>query len=232
MKIFGYITLVALAGAVLLRAQTNTSTNAVDQILALVTTNAPASKPPAPRLPTRIESDSVDFDLAAREATYHGHVYVDDPEIKLHCDWLVADLPQTGHINHIVAETNVVIDATDDKGQKMHATGDKAVYVYNVENGVTNEVVTLTGHAKVENVQGWMTGEPITLDAITKHVHAENMKMVYWQKPDVASTSTNVTAMTTNSPATATNSQATVTNSSAVKTNLLPATTNQATAQK
>ena len=33
-------------------------------------------------------------------------------------------------MTNIVAETNVVIDATDDKGQKMHATGDKAVYVY------------------------------------------------------------------------------------------------------
>ena len=84
--------------------------------------------------------------------------------MKLHCEWLVADLPQTGRISHIVAETNVVIDATDDKGQNMHATGDKAVYTYDVENGVTNEMVTLTGNAKVENAQGWLTGEPITLN--------------------------------------------------------------------
>ena len=184
----------------------------MDEILALVTTNAPASKPPAPRLPTRIESDSVDFDLTAHEATYRGHVCVDDPEMKLTCEWLVADLPQTGgHINHIVAETNVVIDATDDKGQTMHATGDKAVYVYNVENGVTNEMVTLTGNAKVENAQGWMTGEPITLDCVTKHVHADNMKMVYWQNLDDATAGTNrAPAMArTNSPATATNSPAT-----------------------
>lgn len=213
------------AGAGPLRAQTNTNTNAVDQILALVTTNAPAPKPQVPRMPTHIESDSVDFDLAAREATYRGHVYVDDPEIKLHCDWLVADLPQTGHINHIVAQTNVVIDATDDKGQKMHATGDKAVYVYHVENGATNEVVTLTGHAKVENVQGWLTGEPIVLDCITKRIHAENLKMVYWQKPGNAASSTNVTGVATNSAATATNS-------TVATNNRPPGTTNQATAQK
>ncbi len=50
--------------------------------------------------------------------------------------------------NHIVAETNVVIDATDDKGQKMHATGEKTVYVFAVQNGVTNETVTLTGNAE------------------------------------------------------------------------------------
>ena len=64
----------AIAGAGTLRAQMNTHTNAVDEILALVTTNAPAPKPPLPRAPTRIESDSVDFDLTAREATYRGHV--------------------------------------------------------------------------------------------------------------------------------------------------------------
>ena len=28
----------------------------------------------------------------------------------------------------------------------MHATGDKAVYDYSVQNGVTNETVTLTGN--------------------------------------------------------------------------------------
>ena len=119
---------------------------------------------------------------------------MDDPEIKLHCEWLVADLPQTGGAStNIVAETNVVIDATDDKGQKMHATGDKAVYVYAVENGVTNEMVTLTGHAKAGKCAGQ---DDRRADYLGPHhqarARAENMKMVYWQKPDVASTGTNV----------------------------------------
>ena len=46
----------------------------------------------------------------------------------------------------------------------MHATGDKAVYDYDVQDGVTNETVTLTGNPQVENAQGRMTGDPIIWD--------------------------------------------------------------------
>jgi len=60
------IALIALANVWPLYAQTNT--NAVDEILALVTTNTPTPKPKPPRQPTRIESDSVDVDLTARRA--------------------------------------------------------------------------------------------------------------------------------------------------------------------
>ena len=46
---------------------------------------------------------------------------VDDPEMKLTCEWLVADLPQTGgRVDHIVAETNVVIDC-DGRQRPDHA---------------------------------------------------------------------------------------------------------------
>lgn len=211
---------------------TNANTNAVSQILALVTTNAPVVKPP-PRGATHIESDSVDFDLTKREATYRGHVRVDDPEMKLRCEWLVADLPQTGgRMTNIVAETNVVIDATDNNGQKIHATGDKAVYTYNVLNGVTNEIVTLTGNAKVERTDGWLTGEPITLDCVTKQIHADNAKMVYWQNLNSALAGTNVPSVKTNLPVVETNLPVTETNLPVVETNLAPPATNQTTAPK
>jgi lipopolysaccharide transport protein LptA len=141
--------------------------------------NAAPKPPPAP---TRIESDSADFDLTARTAIYRGHVRVNDPEMKLSCALLVADLPPTGgRVNHIVAETNVVLDFVDEKGQTMHATSDKAVYAYRAQNDVTNEVVTLTGNAKVENAQGWLTGEPIIWDRAGNHLTAMNQKMIFRQ---------------------------------------------------
>ena len=63
----------------------------------------------------------------------------------------MANMPQNGeHVTNIVAKTNVVIDFTDEKGQKSHATGRKGVYFYHVENGVTNETVTLTGTPEQE----------------------------------------------------------------------------------
>ena len=225
MKPLYYLALIAVAGAGTLHAQmntpagTNANTNAVDEILALVTTNAPAVKPQPPRAPTRIDSDSVDFDLTARVATYRGHVYVDDPAMKLKCEWLVADLLQAaGRVTNIVAETNVVVDATDDKGQKMHATGDKAVYVYNVQDGVTNETVTLTGNARIENAKGWLTGEPIVWDRANGSLTAANEHMVFWQN-------LNGETAGTNSPIMATHSLPT-TNSLIIDTNSPPAITN------
>lgn len=205
----------AMAGVGLSRAQTNAHTNAVGEILALVTTNAPAPKPQS-HPETLIQADGpADFDLGGRRVVYHEHVRVDSANMKLTCEWLAADLPQTGNrVTNIVAETNVVVDATDEKGQKMHATGDKAVYVYNVENGVTNETVTLTGNARLENGQGWLTGDSIIWDRVHERLSVpSNPKMIFHQA--IASSETG-----TNSPATATNLPPAVTNATEVKTNL------------
>ncbi len=156
--------------------------------------------------------------MAARHAVYRGNVRVDDPQMKLTCEEMTADLPQTGgHIDHLVALTNVVMDFVDDKGQTNHATSDKAVYDYNVVNGVTNETVTLTGNAKVENAQGWMTGEPIIWDRVNNSVHAENQKMILRQN-------ITTTLVNTNSPAAKTNLPAGTLDLPVTKTNLPPGT--------
>jgi lipopolysaccharide transport protein LptA len=218
-KILGYIALMALAGVGPLRAQMNTNTNAVDEILALVTTNAPAPKP-QPRPETLIEADGpADFDLAGHRVVYHEHVRVDSPNMKLSCEWLAADLPQSGgRVTNIVAETNVVIDATDDKGQKMHATGDKAVYVYSVENGVTNETVTLTGNARLENTQGWLTGDSIIWDRAHERLSVpSNPKMIFHQTLNGVAIGTNAPPVETNLPPVATRPPATDTNSPPAK---------------
>jgi lipopolysaccharide transport protein LptA len=175
MKIFSLIAIAALCAANV-RAQTNANVAASSE-----------SRPP-----TRIQSDSVDFDMNGRRAVYHGNVRVDDPQMKLTCAYLIVDLPpDAGHPNHIIAETNVVIDFTDAKGQTMHATSDKAVYIYEVQNGVTNETVTLTGNAKVENAQGWLTGEPIIWNRANNSLSATNQKMIFRQNLDSVKTGTN-----------------------------------------
>jgi lipopolysaccharide transport protein LptA len=187
-KLFPFVAIAAFCGLTVC-AQSNT--NAIDEILALVKTNSvPAPKPARP--PTLINSDSADFDLANHQVVYRGHVRVDDPEMKLASEWLVADLPPSGgHVNHIVAETNVVIDFTDEKGQAMHATSDKVIYDYQARGSVTNETVTFTGNAKVENVQGWLTGEPIIWDRANNHLNAMNQKMVFRQNLTGAPADTN-----------------------------------------
>jgi lipopolysaccharide export system protein LptA len=98
-----------------------------------------------------------------------------------------------------VAETNVVILSVDDKGQTNHATCDMAVYDYKVENGATNETVTLTGHAIMNNSQGTLTGEPIIWDRVNNHVTAVNQKMVVNSSAAGALTGTNSTPHKTSS---------------------------------
>jgi lipopolysaccharide transport protein LptA len=133
---------------------------------------------PMPRDPTRIVSDSADFDMAGHKAVYHGHVRVDDPQMKLTCAQLVVDLPPAGgRVSHIVAETNVVIDLVDEKGQTNHATSGNAVYDYNVRGAVTNETVTLTGNPQIVNGQGTNTADVITWDRANGHVRETNPHM-------------------------------------------------------
>jgi len=144
-----------------------------------------------PRVPTTIDSVSGFFDGNGHKVVYCGNVRVNDPEMKLRCELLTVDLPQSGgRVNHIVAETNVVIDATDAKGQTMHATSNKAVYNYNVQNGMTNEIITLTGNASVTNALGWLTGEPIYLDLINKSMRANNQKSKIYPNGPAANTNT------------------------------------------
>ena len=172
-------------------------------LLAHAQTNA-TSTLPMPRGPTLISSDRGDFDLAGHEATYLGNVRVDDPQMKLTCEQLIADVPQTGgHVNHIVATTNVVIDFLDNKGRTNHATGDKAVYVYSEQGGVTNETVTLTGNPQMENAQGTQAGDVIIWDRASNKIHFDNPHMIFRQNLNGTSANTNppVTAIkTTNFP--------------------------------
>jgi len=152
-----------------------------------------------PRTPTQIDSASGFFDGNGHKAVYCGNVRVSDPEMKLTCAWLVVDLPQSGgRVSHIVAQTNVVIDATDSKGQTMHATSDKAIYSFQVKDSVTNETVTLTGNAKVENAQGWLTGEPIVWNRANDSVTATDQHMIFKQSLNGMPAGTNAPPVTTN----------------------------------
>ncbi|MDB6064524.1 MAG: LPS-assembly protein LptD [Pedosphaera sp.] len=118
---------------------------------------------------TKISSDRAWFEMKAegkgRSAVYQGSVRVEDAQMNLISEILTAELPQEGGSpNHIVAETNVVIDFFDERGEKTHATCDKAVYSRNITLTTTNEVVELTGQPRLERTNGWMTADVFYLD--------------------------------------------------------------------
>jgi lipopolysaccharide export system protein LptA len=203
-KYFCFAILIFAGGVLILPAQTHA--NAAAEISAPATAGTNAAARPAPRGPMLIESDGpAFFDLATREATYFGNVRVDDPDMKLRCGWLTADLPQAGrHVDHIVARTNVVIDFAYEKGQPCHATGNQAVYFYQAQGGVTNDTVTLTGNpAQIEDALGTQTGEEIIFDRANNRVSIpRNGKMVSRQNLNGAMSGTN-SPPETNPPAAA-----------------------------
>jgi lipopolysaccharide export system protein LptA len=138
-------------------------------------TNTP---PAAATIETHITSDTVNFDLNTRQAVYRGHVRVDDPRANLTCEILTAQMPATGgRVDSIIAETNVVI-LMPDRGGTNRATGDKAVYHFAVNAGVTNETLELTGTPVVESPQGRITGEIIVWDRVANVIRATNQRML------------------------------------------------------
>jgi lipopolysaccharide export system protein LptA len=156
---------------------------------------------PAPRAMTRIESKVGEFDIGGNKATYLGSVRVTSPEMKLTCEHLVADLPPSGgQPDHIVCETNVVIDFTDEHGKTNHVTSEKAVYDFHVLNGVTNDTVTLTGspEPKVENAQGITVADVIVWDRANNRFQFTNQKMIFRHGLDVVPVATNSPPKNTN----------------------------------
>ena len=202
MKLPAFVLICLACGVATLSAQTNTATNGVDSILALVTTNRPSSSPatnqpdPAnqPRTPLTIESTGpLIIDMINHWATYSDNVHVTDGQTKLTCEWLKADFSAIGdQINqptNIVAETNVVVDYIDPKGQKGRALGNKAVYEFQVLNGVTNETVTLTGNLPKNppevlqgpNYTNRLIGSKFVYNLRTKIWHIDQPNGIYYR---------------------------------------------------
>ena len=139
----------------------------------------------APRF--EINSQGWDFSQGERQVVYYGQVRITDPQLRLDCERLTVNFPPTGkHPSHLQAETNVVMDFTDAKGAKYHATAAKAIYDYSVVSGVTNESGSFSGRPQIETPQGQMTGEPITWS----RVNGQNLKL-HAEHPTMGGDATN-----------------------------------------
>lgn len=174
--------LLALGIAILpaaLNAQTNSSAAATNDVIAKLMSEAPATNSVVStnivlRPATTIRSQSGTFDMKTSTMIYTGNVRVDDPQMKLTCDVLTIKIPEHKHPDSIVAEHNVVIDAVDNDGKPIHATSDKAIYTYKVENSMTNEIVKLIGNPLVLSDSNSITGDEITWNRVDGQIHVSN----------------------------------------------------------
>ena len=101
-----------------------------------------------------------------------------------------------GRFDSVVAERNVSLDVMDQKGGRIHGTGGRAVYTYNVvpgvtnynvignvtnfhvSPGVTNDVIELFDNPMLETPSGTWKGDVITLDRGNNTIKATNSRMV------------------------------------------------------
>jgi lipopolysaccharide export system protein LptA len=128
---------------------------------------------------TEILSESAYFDLKGRTAIYMGDVKVRDPRMDLSCEVLTVHMaPSGGKFDSIVAETNVAIDFLDEKGQKVHGTGGKAIYTYNVFGNYTNDVLELMDNPVLKTVQGDWYGDTIKLDRVNNTISGTHSRMI------------------------------------------------------
>jgi lipopolysaccharide export system protein LptA len=97
-----------------------------------------------------------EYRIKPQEIVFRGKVRMDHPRMQCDCEKLTARAVESGEkVQRIVAERDVVFDLiqenarkarVNDRPQKVHGTGDKAVYSYGITAGATNEVVELTGN--------------------------------------------------------------------------------------
>jgi lipopolysaccharide export system protein LptA len=148
------------------------------------TTDAPALVGTATNGPTTIRARQCEIHLNTKVAIYREDVHVDNPQMKLTCELLTVEAPTiaVGKFSRATAETNVVIDWTDDQGTN-HATANKAVYTKSITNIAippaiqwqTNDTVVLFGNPLVTNPQkGTFEGDPIIWDRITDVITSPN----------------------------------------------------------
>jgi lipopolysaccharide export system protein LptA len=88
-----------------------------------------------------------EYTVGPEGARFRGAVRLDQAKMQWACEQMTALVPPgSSRINRIVAEQAVVFDLTDDRGQQVHGTGEKAVYTYGPSATVTNETMDLIGH--------------------------------------------------------------------------------------
>lgn len=135
--------------------------------------NCPPGKTNSTPSQTDVYSDYATFDTKSGLIVYRDHVRVVDPQLHLTSAILTVQLTQGGasnQLDHIVAETNVIMDFIDENGRKTHATSEKAVYT-RITAPTTNELLTLSLNPRLETTNGWATADVFVMNRTTGIIH-------------------------------------------------------------
>ena len=119
-----------------------------------------------------------EYAIGREEGRFQRHVRIDHPQMQWGSDTLTARMPPSGgKIPHLVAEGSVAFDLIDDHGQKVHGTGEQAVYNYQLTATTTNETMELTGSPAVLTASTNIIGRNnvVLLDLTTHRLTAHGL---------------------------------------------------------
>jgi len=101
-------------------------------------------------------------------ALFEGKVRLEHPQMRWNCDTVSAEFGSPdGKSGRIIGERDVAFDLTDEKGGKVHGTGQKAVYIFGVSDNQTNNFVELTGNPVIVTTNGSVQNATIIVDVAT-----------------------------------------------------------------
>jgi len=105
-----------------------------------------------------------EYTLRPEIGVFRGGVQACHPQMSWACDRLtVRALPDNGKA--LFSEGRVIFDLIDDKGQKIHGTGDNVVYTNMITSAITNDILYLRGTpATLETTNAVVYNRVITLD--------------------------------------------------------------------
>jgi lipopolysaccharide export system protein LptA len=113
-----------------------------------------AAKTPSSPNPTNqiAEISSAEYTLGTNSASFLGGVSVKHPQMNMNCKTL--NLHGDAMTHNLVARDTITFDLMSEKDQKIHGTGQKAVYTYGVVGGRTNDLLELTGKPVLSMADG------------------------------------------------------------------------------
>jgi len=148
----------------------------------------PTNKAPVVRLATNglAQIFCEEYVLRPEGANFQGGVYATHPRMNWACGSLAVELSRAaGRKQTLVAEQDVKFQLSGENGEVVEGVGDKAVYVYGVEAGATNDLLTLTGNPATLNMtNGTVRSKTILYDRAKNIVRTPGYSISFTNKAE------------------------------------------------
>jgi lipopolysaccharide export system protein LptA len=91
------------------------------------------------------EITAEEYTMTPQGALFEQDAHIEHPQMNWSSQTITVQWPEGGTTRHILAERGVSFELRGENDRKMEGQGDQADYAYSVTNGITNELMVLTG---------------------------------------------------------------------------------------